>query len=188
MSQAQGWQSAGQGGSDQGTVRRANLALVLRSLRDNGSRSRARLAVDLGLNKATVSSLVGELIERGLVREGSAERGAVGRPGTIVEINGSGAYGVGAEINVHHVTTRATDLAGQTISERRTSMDTRGTHLDQVVDQLVELLRAHSTTWPSSARFPCPSSSASPASSTTPAAPSRSLPTWAGRAYPWPVW
>ena len=141
MSQAQGWQSAGQGGSDQGTVRRANLALVLRSLRDSGSRSRARLAVDLGLNKATVSSLVGELIERGLVREGSAERGAVGRPGTIVEINGAGAYGVGAEINVHHVTTRATDLAGQTISERRTSMDTRGTHLDQVVDQLVELLR-----------------------------------------------
>ena len=85
-------------------MRRANLALVLRSLRDSGPRSRARLAGDLGLNKATVSSLVGELIERGLVRDGSAERGAVGRPGTIVEINGAGAFGVGAEINVNHVT------------------------------------------------------------------------------------
>ena len=136
----EGWHAAGSGGSDQGTVRRANLALVLRSLRDSGARSRARLAADLGLNKGTVSSLVSELIDRGLVREGSAERGAVGRPGTIVEINGRGAFGIGAEINVQHVTTLAVDLAGQTVSERRTTMDTRGSDPDQIVDRLVTLL------------------------------------------------
>jgi predicted NBD/HSP70 family sugar kinase len=141
MSQArEGWHTASSSGSDQGTVRRANLALLLRSLRDSGPRSRARLAADLGLNKATVSSLVGELIERGLAREGSPERGAVGRPGTIVEINGAGAFGVGAEINVHHVTTLAVDLAGETVSERRTSVDARGVDPGRVVDQLVELL------------------------------------------------
>jgi predicted NBD/HSP70 family sugar kinase len=141
MSQArEGWYAASSSGSDQGTVRRANLALVLRSLRDSGSRSRARLAADLGLNKATVSSLVGELIERGLAREGSPERGAIGRPGTIVEINGAGAFGVGAEINVHHVTTLAVDLAGETVSERRTSVDARGVRPERVVDQLVGLL------------------------------------------------
>jgi predicted NBD/HSP70 family sugar kinase len=141
MSQArEGWYTASSSGSDQGTVRRANLALVLRSLRDTGPRSRARLAADLGLNKATVSSLVGELIERGLAREGSPERGAVGRPGTIVEINGAGAFGVGAEINVHHVSTLAVDLAGETVSERRTSVDVRGVESGRVVDQLVELL------------------------------------------------
>jgi predicted NBD/HSP70 family sugar kinase len=141
MSQArESGPGVGSGGSDQSTVRRANLALVLRSLRDSGPRSRARLAADLGLNKATVSSLVAELTDRGLVRDGSAERGAVGRPGTIVEINGAGAYGVGAEINVHHVTTLAVDLAGATVSERRTSVDTRGLRPGQVVDRLVELL------------------------------------------------
>ncbi len=136
----EGWHAATSGGSDQGTVRRANLALVLRSLRDDGKRSRARLAADLGLNKGTVSSLVSELIDRGLLREGSAERGAVGRPGTIVEIDGAGAFGIGAEINVQHVTTFAVDLAGQTVGERRTSVDTRGSDPDQVVDRLVELL------------------------------------------------
>ena len=142
MSQArEGWQTAGSGGADQGTVRRANLAFVLRSLRDSGARSRARLAADLGLNKATVSSLVGELMDRGLVREGSSQRGAVGRPGTIVEVNGSGAFGVGAEINVHHVTTLAVDLAGAVVSERRTSVDARGLRPDQVVDRLVRLLQ-----------------------------------------------
>ncbi|MBC2933312.1 ROK family transcriptional regulator [Nocardioides sp. zg-1228] len=143
MSQVRdGWSSTGSGGADQGTVRRANLSLVLRSLREDGGRSRARLAADLGLNKATVSSLVTELLERGLVREGSAERGAVGRPGTIVEIDGAGAYGVGAEINVHHVSTRAVDLAGTVVSEHRTSMDTRGLEPAEVVDRLGELLHA----------------------------------------------
>ena len=143
MSQVRdGWSTTSStGGSDQGTVRRANLSLLLRSLREDGARSRARLAADLGLNKATVSSLVGELLERGLVREGSAERGAVGRPGTIVEIDGAGAYGVGAEINVHHVSTRAVDLAGTVVSERRTSVDTRGLAPDEAIDRLVELLQ-----------------------------------------------
>lgn len=142
MSQVRdGWSVTGSGGADQGTVRRANLSLLLRSLREDGGRSRARLAADLGLNKATVSSLVVELRERGLVREGSAERGAVGRPGTVVEINGAGAYGLGAEINVHHVSTRAVDLAGSVVSERRTSVDTRGLGPDAVIDRLVELLQ-----------------------------------------------
>jgi predicted NBD/HSP70 family sugar kinase len=134
------WQAAGSGGADQGTVRRANLTLVLRSLRDSGSRSRARLAADLGLNKATVSSLVGELIDRGLVRDGSAERGSVGRPGTIVEINGGGALGIGAEINVNHISTLALDLAGTALSERRSPIDTRRLRPDEVVDRLVALL------------------------------------------------
>lgn len=142
MSQVRdGWSTTATGGADQGTVRRANLSLVLRSLREGGARSRARLAADLGLNKATVSSLVTELRERGLVREGSAERGAVGRPGTIVEVDGAGAYGVGAEINVNHVSTRAVDLTGTVVSERRTSVDTRGLEPDEVVDRLVELLQ-----------------------------------------------
>ena len=142
MSQVRdGWSATSSGGADQGTVRRANLSLVLRSLREGGARSRARLAADLGLNKATVSSLVTELRERGLVREGSAERGAVGRPGTIVEIDGAGAYGLGAEINVHHVSTRAVDLTGAVVSERRTSLDTRGLEPDEVVDRLVELVQ-----------------------------------------------
>jgi predicted NBD/HSP70 family sugar kinase len=141
MSQVRdGWSATSSGGADQGTVRRANLSLVLRSLRVDGGRSRARLAADLGLNKATVSSLVTELRERGLVREGSAERGAVGRPGTIVEIDGAGAYGLGAEINVHHVSTRAVDLTGTVVSERRTSMDTRGLEPGEVIARLGQLV------------------------------------------------
>jgi predicted NBD/HSP70 family sugar kinase len=121
-------------------VRRANLALVLRSLRDGGPRSRARLAADLGLNKATVSSLVAELAERGLVRDAGEKRGAVGRPATVVQLDGHRVCGVGAEINVHHVATLALDLQGDVVSERRLSLAAAGQPPEAVIGRLGGLL------------------------------------------------
>lgn len=66
---------------DRASIRRTNLGVVLRTLRDAGPRSRAQIATETGLPKPTVTSLVA----LGLVREGPAQReGAVGRPGTLV--------------------------------------------------------------------------------------------------------
>ena len=126
--------------ADQMTLRRSNLALVLRRLRDHGPRSRARLAVELGLNKATISSLVAELAERGLVRQGDAERGTVGRPGLSVELDARTVCGVGAEINVNHIATSARDLTGGLVSERRLSLDTARLDIEEVLDHLAELI------------------------------------------------
>jgi predicted NBD/HSP70 family sugar kinase len=126
--------------ADQASLRRANLGLVLRDLRDRGPRSRARLAADLRLNKATVSSLVAELSDRGLVRDGGAERGAVGRPATTVEIDGRRVCGVGAEINVQHVATFAVDLHGDVASEHRLSLDAAGQPPELVIGRLASLL------------------------------------------------
>jgi predicted NBD/HSP70 family sugar kinase len=125
---------------DQTSLRRANLSLVLRSLRDHGARSRSRLATDLGLNKATVSSLVTELSERGLVRQGDVERGGLGRPGMSVELDGRTVCGVGAEINAHHVATFALDLTGRLVSERRLSLDTVHLGPGEVADRLTGLV------------------------------------------------
>src|SRR3954453_5286864 len=91
--------------ADQLTLRRTNLGLVLRRLRDHGPRSRATLAAELGLTRSAVSTLVTELAERGLVRIGGTERGGVGRPGTTVELDGDGICGLGSEVNVDHVST-----------------------------------------------------------------------------------
>jgi predicted NBD/HSP70 family sugar kinase len=125
---------------DQVSLRRANLSLVLRSLRDRGPRSRARLAEDLHLNKATVSSLVAELSDRGLVRDGRLERGGVGRPGHTVELDGRSVCGIGAEINVNHVATIALDLSGTVISERRASIDARQLDVGATIEALAGLV------------------------------------------------
>ena len=66
--------------ADPRDIRRHNHSLVLREVAERGPRSRATLALETGLNKSTVSSLVAELTELGLVRESGKERpGAVGR-------------------------------------------------------------------------------------------------------------
>ncbi|MQW74968.1 ROK family protein [Nocardioides sp. dk4132] len=121
-------------------LRRANLGLVLRWLRDHGPRSRATLASELGMTRSTVSTLVAELAERGLVREGKVQRASVGRPSTAVELDGSRVYGLGAELNVNHVSVLALDLAGRTIGERRLALDARALDAEVVVDHLVRLV------------------------------------------------
>ncbi|WP_405059754.1 ROK family transcriptional regulator [Kribbella sp. NBC_01505] len=128
--------------ADHVSLRRNNLSVVLRHVRDSGPKSRARIAADTGLNKATVSSLVAELVERGLLREGSADSTrALGRPGQLVELDGSGVCGVGAEINVDYLAVTALDLAGDTVLERRVPVD--AAHLDPgtTLDRLAVLIR-----------------------------------------------
>jgi predicted NBD/HSP70 family sugar kinase len=127
---------------DQVSLRRSNLSLVLRTLRDAGPRSRARLAADLGLTKATVSGLVSELVTRGLVSEGVAERGAVGRPGLPVRLDGRTVCGIGAEVNVHHVAVMALDLTGSVVAEHRLSLDTAVLDAGAVLDRLASLVTA----------------------------------------------
>jgi predicted NBD/HSP70 family sugar kinase len=125
--------------ADHGTVRRNNLSLIVRTLRDAGPRSRARLATETGLNKATVSSLVAELVERGLVDEGEMQRdGFVGRPGQIVELNGGRVAGVGLELNVDYVAVIALNLRGDTLVDRRLPLDVP--KADRVLDAMAELL------------------------------------------------
>lgn len=112
--------------ADQLTVRRSNLSLVLSHLRDAGPRSRARVAADTGLNKATVSSLVAELVERGLVGEGEVERvGSVGRPGQTVGLAPGGVVGVGVEVNADFVDVTALDLTYAVVLAHRTPADMR---------------------------------------------------------------
>ncbi|WP_460938316.1 ROK family transcriptional regulator [Phycicoccus ginsengisoli] len=130
---------------DQGQMRRANTALILRHLRAHGGRSRARLATETGLSKATMSSLIGDLVDRGLVREGELERaGSVGRPGLTVSLDGRDVVGVGLEVNVDYVAATAVDLRGTVVHEQLLPLDVPrlepGAALAAVVDVLAPLL------------------------------------------------
>ena len=126
--------------ANQRAVRRHNLGVVLRHLSEHGPRSRATIAVETGLNKTTVSSLVTELIGLALVVErGLEQRGTVGRPGQVVELSGRGVVALGLEINVDYIAVRALDLTG---AERHRSIDVRDNRrveVDVVLDRLAAL-------------------------------------------------
>ncbi|HLS93636.1 MAG TPA: ROK family protein [Microbacterium sp.] len=62
-------------------VRQQNLSTVLRLVHVEGPQSRSHIGTATGLNRSTVTALVGELLELGLVRETEqAPTGRVGRP------------------------------------------------------------------------------------------------------------
>ncbi|WP_043621015.1 ROK family transcriptional regulator [Nonomuraea candida] len=99
--------------ADFADVRATNLAVVLRFVREHAPCSRADIAASTGLNKATVSSLVADLIDRRLVRETGLTENRVGRPATMLVLDGSPYAAIGVEISVDTVSAVATDLAGE---------------------------------------------------------------------------
>ncbi|WP_229073088.1 ROK family transcriptional regulator [Actinoplanes sp. DH11] len=93
-------------------VRATNLAVVLRHLRTNGPSSRAAIAASTGLNKATVSSLTGDLIDQRLLRETGSSGNRIGRPGTALALDGSAYAAIGIQVAADHLTALAVDFAG----------------------------------------------------------------------------
>jgi predicted NBD/HSP70 family sugar kinase len=128
--------------ADQTTVRRENLGIVLRHVAVRGACSRATIAAETGLTKATVSSIVGELIELELLREtGEDERpGRVGRPAQTLEIAGV-AVSIGLEVNVDHLAVCAEDLSGRVRYERKVHVDNRRSAPGPVLSRLARMAR-----------------------------------------------
>jgi predicted NBD/HSP70 family sugar kinase len=120
------------------SVREHNLGLVLRRVADNGPRSRATLALETGLNKSTVSSLVAELIEVGLLRDAPEDErpGTVGRPPQTVELDPDGPFVLGLEIGVDYVAAWATDLAGAVRQRAFATHDNRSSRPEAVLAAL----------------------------------------------------
>ena len=128
--------------SDRASIRRGNLGLLLRLLRDRGPRSRTGIASATGLPKPSISSLIGELIDLGLVREAYEERlGSVGRPALPVELDGRGLCGIGVEVSVNHLSAVALSLRGEPVYERRLAVDVKAEGPDAVFDQVAMLVR-----------------------------------------------
>jgi predicted NBD/HSP70 family sugar kinase len=96
---------------DQSTARAMNRRLVLNLLRSRGPMSRAEIATSIGLSPATVTFVVGDLIEEGLLIEGRPSKGTTGRRPIPVEINYSGSLAVGIKLMVGGIECVLTDLA-----------------------------------------------------------------------------
>jgi predicted NBD/HSP70 family sugar kinase len=132
---------AGHQPADFTDVRATNLAVVLRFVRAEAPCSRADIAASTGLNKATVSSLVAELIERRLVREIGLTEHRIGRPATMIVLDGAAYAAVGIEVNSDHLTAVAIDLAGVRLLSWRRAFTGRSTPAARAVATVAALAR-----------------------------------------------
>jgi glucokinase-like ROK family protein len=95
---------------DQESLRQINLSTVLTHLRQNAPISRAALAEITGLNRATITRLVRELIEHGFVRETGFQSIRAGRPSILLQLDPDAGCIIGAEIEVKFGSIILTDL------------------------------------------------------------------------------
>ncbi|MFC8830931.1 ROK family protein [Streptomyces sp. NPDC057137] len=113
--------------ADKETVRRHNLSLVLRAVRDEGEATRAGVAARVGLTRAAVSSLVEQLLDSGFLSEsGKTFSGQAGRPGTVLKVTRAGPAGIGVEINIDYVSVCVVDLSGTDRVRLTEHLDNRG--------------------------------------------------------------
>lgn len=122
------------------TMRRENLRLVLREIMERGPQSRAAIAESTGLTKSTVSALVADLTDRGLLSDaGWEDNGTVGRPGRLVDLSGDSVAGLGLEINVDYLGVCVVDLTGRVRHEHLLARENHGSSPGQVLDALAGL-------------------------------------------------
>ena len=96
-----------------------NQRVVLDLVRTKGPISRADIVRLSGLTFPSVSRIVGELIERGLVAEKRQRRGGMGKPPTELEISPRSAFSVGLDLDLDGLTAVLVDLSGGVLARER---------------------------------------------------------------------
>ncbi|MDJ0346635.1 ROK family transcriptional regulator, partial [Streptomyces sp. PH10-H1] len=130
------------GTGPQPALRRRNLSAVVHAVAAGDNISRAAVAAEVGLTRATVSTLVDELIAAGLVTELGAQRpGTVGRPGTALALSTRGPAGVGAEVGVDHLAACVVDLRGTERARVTVEARNRGRAAAQTLGELAGLVQ-----------------------------------------------
>src|SRR5688572_16247327 len=106
-------------------VRRHHLSVVLERLLRAGPRSRATLAQETGLTKATVSALAADLLGRGLVEEREPRPGRMGRPAVELAVTDASVAALGLRIEADHVAACLVGLPGPVLARHRLDGDFR---------------------------------------------------------------
>ncbi len=126
-------------------IRRRNLSAVLTLLHHGGPASRAEVSRGTGLTRSTITGIVAELADLGLVREGEAPSatGRAGRPSSNIEAN-SEVAALSVHPDTDAVTVALVGLGGEVLARLRhnTSSILDAKRMVRTVDTLVETMRA----------------------------------------------
>jgi predicted NBD/HSP70 family sugar kinase len=109
-------------------ARESNRLRVLQALLRHPARSRSELGRTLGLSRATVTALLAELEEAGIVEQqtdGAVDERprAIGRPPLQVSLSSGAAYAVGLDLGHRHVRAAVCDLGGRVVADRWSPAD-----------------------------------------------------------------
>src|SRR5699024_12192391 len=91
-------------------IKKINKSLVFETIKLKGPISRAEVAKQRGLNKATVSKMVTELIKESFVKEMGEGRSTGGRKPIMLYFNQDAGYSIGIDLGVNYIDQKSTHL------------------------------------------------------------------------------
>ena len=123
-------------------VRRANRASLLTDLFHGGRQSRQQLGDTTALSQASVSNLVGEMIDEGLVEEAGLVGSDGGRPRALLRVAPGFGYVVGADVGETRVLVELYDLAMSRLGVASYELGPRGGDPEVAAETLLQGLGA----------------------------------------------
>lgn len=120
-------------------IRNINCTNVLEEIINSDPISRAYLAKKLGLTKATISSIVQELLNQKLILEIGSDETKFGRKPILLSFNKKAGYAISIDLGETIISASLTDLKGEAAQYKRiqTPQEPR-----QILDSLVELIQS----------------------------------------------
>ena len=127
-------------------MRNRNLALILSYLHQNSPISRAELSTQLGINKASISTTVRELIKQGIVVEIGVKIGFqdVGHPAIDLMINPDAGRVIGIDLGPNFITAIVTDVVPNILWRKEVS--TKGLNGSSEIFGLIQKIIDNSCT------------------------------------------
>ncbi|TCL64098.1 ROK family transcriptional regulator [Rhizobium sp. BK251] len=122
-------------------LRHMNAVRCLRVLRRDVALSRADIARELNVTRATVGNSIKQLLTEKLVIDlnESAEANGAGRPGALVSLNPAGAYFIGLDISSAEINAVLIDFSMHVIAKRTVSIADRYTEPERVIELIAAL-------------------------------------------------
>lgn len=123
--------------ANQEMIRNNNRRLVLEFIINNPPVSRAALAKQLSLTKATISNIVQELLEQHFIQEIGSAQTSMGRKPILLEFNKSYGFALSLEIQPHQIIALVTNLKGEVQEIKKIPFrpqDNLLQHLEQILN------------------------------------------------------
>src|SRR6266542_5690308 len=123
------------------TIRDINRQIVLNYVREREPISRAEIARESALQRSTVSAIIDDLQNEGLVEAIGEGESTGGRPPTLLRLRTAGAIAIGVAITPSLTTIATSDLAGRVLGQQSfpTDPDPERT-FSQVIDCVEQFL------------------------------------------------
>lgn len=118
-------------------IKKINRGLILSKIIEQGVVSRAELSKITGLNKATISVQVADLLSEKLIYETQLEHNVVGRRPIMLSINRDAGYVLGIDLDYKHIQYIVSDLGGHPVFTKSIHLDTDN------YSEIVQILKKH---------------------------------------------